>query len=121
MNVNNLELNLARYIRRVAVTIPVNGSPATLWSLIEGSLTDDEKLRVAALVLTGFTVDFEVADDEAFSGAVEGVLASIGVYTEPCLDEWLKTTWARSTTGSTIAAVGKIYIAAAETDEKHPR
>lgn len=108
----NGEVTQAEYIRYVEITIPVNGSPATLWSLIEGELTAAEKLRVIQIIIKDHGAQFTVGEESDLSGKNETVEAT-GVYTEPCLgslDGWLGKTYVETTGAGTLTPLCKVYI-----------
>lgn len=108
---SNAEITLSSYLNRQGITIPGNGGVGvTIWSVIEAALSDEEKLSVVALIITGHALDFEVDDIETMDSGQKETIGTGGDYTEPCLDEWLKKTFIRSTTAATIAVVAKIYI-----------
>jgi len=108
----NGEVTQAEYIRYLEIEIPVTGSPATLWSLIEGLLTDAEKKRVLQVVIKDHGASFVVGDTDDLSGKNETVEAT-GIYTEPCLgdpDGWLGRTYVAAVGAAVLIPLCKVYI-----------
>ena len=108
----NGEVTQAEYIRYVEITIPATGSPATLWSLIEGKLTDEEKLRVIQILIKDHGAEFVVGEESDLSGKNETVEAT-GVYTEPCLGDstgWLGKTYVAAVGAAPLTPLCKVYI-----------
>ena len=112
MRGRNSEITQADYIRYIEITIPATGSPATLWSLIEGELTDAEKELVVQIVIKDHGAEFVVGEESDLSGKNETVEAT-GVYTEPCLgdpDGWLGKTYVAAVGAAALTPLCKVYI-----------
>lgn len=108
----NSEVTQAEYIRYVEITIPATGSPATLWSLIQGLLTATEKLRILQIIIKDHGAQFHVGEVSDLSGKNETVEAT-GVYTEPCLGDatgWLGRTFVAAVGASPLTPLCKVYI-----------
>ena len=112
MSSANGEVTQAEYIRYLEITIPATGSPATLWSLIEGLLTAAEKLRVIQIIIKDHGAQFVVGDTAGLTGKNETVEAT-GVYTEPCLGAeagWLGKTYVAAVGAGALTPLCKVYI-----------
>lgn len=108
---SNAEITLSDYVNRLGITIPGSGGDGvTIFSLIEGGLTDEEKLRVVSLIITGHAVAFDVDDVKEMTSGNKETIGTGSDYTEPCLVEWLKKTFIRSSTAATINVTAKVYI-----------
>ena len=108
---SNAEITLSDYLTRQGIVIPGNGGDGvTIFSLIEGALSDDEKARVVSLIITGHALAFDVDDVKEMDSGNKETIGTGSDYTEPCLVEWLKRTFIRSSEAGTIAVTAKVYI-----------